>query len=167
MHSPWNGLGEAGSARPDPALFCLCLLSTVSMKTKDSKRTQKLKPKSEHIRLHYSNCGKNTCLSHAQAVWNNSWLLPSPNNVHTVLRQRELKLLPTVLQLKSLGMWIWAWEVWLAVLLSLQPQLWVKLIHLLCKNKRDYWSHFTTRIENTEVTSFHSGCRIHLGINPM
>lgn len=32
--------------------------STVPMKTKDSKQTQKPKPKSEHIRLHYSNCGK-------------------------------------------------------------------------------------------------------------
>lgn len=41
------------------------------MKTKDSKQTEKPKPKSEHIRLHYSNCGKNTCPSHAQAVWKN------------------------------------------------------------------------------------------------
>lgn len=25
-YSPWNGLGKVGSARPDPALFCLGLL---------------------------------------------------------------------------------------------------------------------------------------------
>lgn len=110
-------------------------LSTVSMKTKNSKRTQKPKPKSERIILHYSNYGKNTCPSYAQAVWKNSCLLSYPNSIHTVFSQRKLKLLPKVLQLKSLGMWIWAWEVWLAVLLSLQLQLWAKLIHLFCKNK--------------------------------
>lgn len=38
------------------------------MKTKDSKRTQKPKPKSEHIRLHYSNQAMPGCLEEQLAT---------------------------------------------------------------------------------------------------
>lgn len=101
---------------------------------------------------HYSKQDINICQKGTRALWRTAGYYHYLTG-NTVFCQRKLKLLPKALQLKSLRMWVW---IMTTALLSRQPHLWAKLLHLFWKTKQK-----KTKQDGLLILSYHKNreCR--------